>query len=171
MLFGDIGLGTLRGDTYHLSPALHCLLEFFHGADSREKEYGDFVLRVDWRLKEAPYMNPRVPVILPDGTHKVGPDGKELLALLEAVGHGIEGAGEVSHLVVVLLRGLAADVEAVCKGLDLKRVILVGHSMGGPVSLMAAKRMPDRVVAVPNFALSAGAVPLVLWEPVPSWRI
>ena len=42
MLLGDIGLGTLRGDTYHLSPALHYLLEFFHGADSREKEYGDF---------------------------------------------------------------------------------------------------------------------------------
>jgi hypothetical protein len=45
-----------------------------------EKEYGDFILKVDWRLKEAPYLNPRVPVILPDGTHKVGPDGKELVA-------------------------------------------------------------------------------------------
>ncbi len=45
-----------------------------------EKEYGDFVLKVDWRLKEAPYMNPNVPVILPDGTHKLGPDGKELRA-------------------------------------------------------------------------------------------
>jgi hypothetical protein len=45
-----------------------------------EKEYGDFVLKVDWRLKEAPYMNNGVPVILPDGTHKLGPDGKELKA-------------------------------------------------------------------------------------------
>ena len=45
-----------------------------------EKEYGDFVLKVDWRLKEAPYMNNNVPVILPDGTHKLGPDGKELKA-------------------------------------------------------------------------------------------
>jgi hypothetical protein len=45
-----------------------------------EKEYGDFILKVDWRLKEAPYMNPNVPVILPDGTHKLGPDGKELRA-------------------------------------------------------------------------------------------
>ena len=43
-----------------------------------EKEYGDFILKVDWRLKEAPYMNPNVPVILPDGTHKLGSDGKEL---------------------------------------------------------------------------------------------
>jgi hypothetical protein len=45
-----------------------------------EKEYGDFVFKVDWRLKEAPYMNNNVPVILPDGTHKLGPDGKELKA-------------------------------------------------------------------------------------------
>jgi hypothetical protein len=45
-----------------------------------EKEYGDFVLKVEWRLKETPYMNNNVPVILPDGTHKLGPDGKELKA-------------------------------------------------------------------------------------------
>lgn len=45
-----------------------------------QKEYGDFVLKLDWRLKEAPYMNNNVPVILPDGTHKLGPDGKELRA-------------------------------------------------------------------------------------------
>ena len=45
-----------------------------------EKEYGDFVFKVDWRLKEAPYMNNNVPVILPDGTHQLGADGKELKA-------------------------------------------------------------------------------------------
>jgi len=45
-----------------------------------QKEFGDFTLKVDWRLKEAPYMNNNVPVILPDGTHKLGPDGKELKA-------------------------------------------------------------------------------------------
>jgi len=33
------------------------------------KEYGDLVLRVDWRIKETPYVNPRVPYILPDGSH------------------------------------------------------------------------------------------------------
>ncbi|MBN2271991.1 MAG: DUF1080 domain-containing protein, partial [Sedimentisphaerales bacterium] len=32
-------------------------------------EFGDFVLRVDWRIKETPYINPNVPYILPDGTH------------------------------------------------------------------------------------------------------
>jgi pimeloyl-ACP methyl ester carboxylesterase len=43
---------------------------------------------------------------------------------------------------------LAADVEAVVKGLGLKRVILVGHSMGGPIALGAAKRLPGTVIAV-----------------------
>ena len=46
------------------------------------------------------------------------------------------------------VESLAADVETVVKDLGLKRVILVGHSMGGPVSLLAAKRMPGTVVGV-----------------------
>jgi hypothetical protein len=45
-----------------------------------EKEYGDFVFKVEWRIKETPYVNPNVPIVLPDGTHKLGPDGKELKA-------------------------------------------------------------------------------------------
>ena len=40
------------------------------------------------------------------------------------------------------------DVEAVVKAQRLDRVILVGHSMGGPVALLAAARMPDRVIGV-----------------------
>src|SRR3954447_13501850 len=34
-----------------------------------EDEYGDFVMQVDWRLKEAPFVNKSIPYILPDGTH------------------------------------------------------------------------------------------------------
>jgi hypothetical protein len=41
-------------------------------------EYGDFVLKVEWRLKETPFINPNVPIIRFDGTHKKGPDGKEI---------------------------------------------------------------------------------------------
>jgi hypothetical protein len=44
-----------------------------------EREFGDFELRIEWRLKDAPYRNPNVPIILPDGTHKKGSDGKDLL--------------------------------------------------------------------------------------------
>jgi hypothetical protein len=43
-----------------------------------EKEYGDFVMRLDWRLKETPYLNTRVPIIKPDGTHKKDAAGKEI---------------------------------------------------------------------------------------------
>lgn len=42
------------------------------------KEYGDFVLQVDWRIKETPYLNPRVPIIKPDGTHKKDVNGDEI---------------------------------------------------------------------------------------------
>jgi hypothetical protein len=44
-----------------------------------EKEYKDLELRVEWRLKDVPYPNPNVPIIMPDGTHKKGPDGKDIL--------------------------------------------------------------------------------------------
>ena len=43
-----------------------------------EKTYGDFTLRVEWRIKETPYINPNVPIIKPDGTHKKGPDGRDV---------------------------------------------------------------------------------------------
>jgi hypothetical protein len=43
-----------------------------------EKEYRDFTLRVDWRLKETPYLNTRVPLIKPDGTHKRDAEGREI---------------------------------------------------------------------------------------------
>jgi hypothetical protein len=43
-----------------------------------EKEYRDFTLRVEWRLKETPFLNTRVPLIKPDGTHKRDADGREI---------------------------------------------------------------------------------------------
>jgi pimeloyl-ACP methyl ester carboxylesterase len=63
---------------------------------------------------------------------------------LDQAGHGESGKDRK----VWNVNGLAGDVEAVVKALGLKRAILVGHSMGGPVSLLAAKRMPGTVIAV-----------------------
>ena len=40
--------------------------------------FEDFVLKLDWRIKETPYTNPHIPYILPDGTHARGVDGREL---------------------------------------------------------------------------------------------
>ena len=42
------------------------------------KEFGDFTLRVDWRIKETPYVNPRVPIIMPDGSHKLNERGEAI---------------------------------------------------------------------------------------------
>jgi 3-keto-disaccharide hydrolase len=42
------------------------------------REFTDFVLRVDWRLKSTPYINPSVPIIRWDGSHKKDADGKEI---------------------------------------------------------------------------------------------
>jgi hypothetical protein len=59
-----------------------------------EREFGDFELLVDWRLKEAPYLNPNVPIILPDGTHKKGPDGKEFVMTVPDADSGIYLRGQ-----------------------------------------------------------------------------
>lgn len=63
---------------------------------------------------------------------------------IDQAGHGESGKNRQ----VGTVDSLAGDVEAVIRGLGLKRVILVGHSMGGSVGLLAAKRMPGTVVAV-----------------------
>lgn len=42
------------------------------------KEYGDFVLYVDWRITATPWVNENVPLILPSGLHKLDENGKEI---------------------------------------------------------------------------------------------
>jgi type 1 glutamine amidotransferase len=54
-----------------------------------DREYGDFVLRVDWRLKEAPFLNKNVPYILPDGTHARDIQGKEMRMTLPDADSGV----------------------------------------------------------------------------------
>jgi pimeloyl-ACP methyl ester carboxylesterase len=63
---------------------------------------------------------------------------------LDQAGHGESGKDRKQWTV----SGLARDVESVAKALSLKRMVLIGHSMGGPVALMAAKELPGKVVAV-----------------------
>jgi hypothetical protein len=54
-----------------------------------EKSYGDFILRVDWRIKETPYVNPNVPIIRYDGTHKKDASGEEIRIALPDSDSGI----------------------------------------------------------------------------------
>jgi len=62
-----------------------------------EKSYGDYVLRVDWRIKETPYTNPNVPYILPDGTHARDTRGKEMKMSLPDSDSGIILRGDVRN--------------------------------------------------------------------------
>ena len=63
---------------------------------------------------------------------------------IDLAGHGASGMDREGWP----LMALGADVEAVVEALGLDPVILVGHSMGGPVVLEAARLMPDRVIGV-----------------------
>src|SRR5262245_16936558 len=43
-----------------------------------EREFGNFVLKVDWRIKETPYTNPNVPIVRYDGSQKRDAAGREI---------------------------------------------------------------------------------------------
>ena len=63
---------------------------------------------------------------------------------IDLAGHGDSGDGREAWS----MESFGRDVEAVVVALDLDQVILIGHSMGGPVALAAAARIPERVVGV-----------------------
>ncbi|TRW92913.1 alpha/beta fold hydrolase [Candidatus Methylobacter oryzae] len=69
---------------------------------------------------------------------------------IDLAGHGQSGTGRKNYTI----SSFADDVERVVESLDLKKVILVGHSMGGSVIIETALRMPERaikLVAVDSF--------------------
>jgi len=43
-----------------------------------EEEFGDFVLMMDWRITDTPFVNPNVPLIKPDGSHKKNAQGEDI---------------------------------------------------------------------------------------------
>jgi hypothetical protein len=59
-----------------------------------EKSYGDFILRVDWRIKETPYTNPNVHMIRHDGTHKKDASGRDIRIPVPDSDSGIYLRGE-----------------------------------------------------------------------------
>ena len=63
---------------------------------------------------------------------------------IDLPGHGESGQARKTWSV----ESYADDVNAVITKLNLKRVILIGSSMGGPITLEATRRMPDRVLAL-----------------------
>ena len=66
------------------------------------------------------------------------------LVLIDLAGHGESGMGRKNYT----MESFGDDVAAVVEKLDLKGVVLVGHSMGGNVVVAAAKRLRERVAGV-----------------------
>lgn len=69
---------------------------------------------------------------------------KHRVVALDLAGHGQSGAGRKDWT----MPAFGQDVVSVVEALGLKRVVLIGHSIGGPVVLEAARRMPGRVVGL-----------------------
>jgi pimeloyl-ACP methyl ester carboxylesterase len=63
---------------------------------------------------------------------------------LDLAGHGRSGSDRQDWT----MEAFGQDVAAVVNKLDLRDIILVGHSMGGPVILESARLLPDRVIGL-----------------------
>jgi pimeloyl-ACP methyl ester carboxylesterase len=69
--------------------------------------------------------------------------GRQVVTL-DLAGHGRSGRTRKSYT----MQAFGQDVKAVADALKLDRIVLVGHSMGGPVILEAARALGDRVVGL-----------------------
>jgi pimeloyl-ACP methyl ester carboxylesterase len=66
------------------------------------------------------------------------------IVTLDLAGHGASGSERPAWT----MEAYGHDVKAVVEELALERLVLIGHSMGGPVSLAAAQLMPERVAGI-----------------------
>ena len=69
---------------------------------------------------------------------------KYKVVTVDLAGHGHSGSGRSRYT----MKAFGEDVAAVVKATDARKVILVGHSMGGIVIAEAARLMPDRVLGL-----------------------
>jgi pimeloyl-ACP methyl ester carboxylesterase len=63
---------------------------------------------------------------------------------LDLAGHGQSGKARTNWSIA----NFANDVAAVVRATEAKDVVLIGHSLGGPVALEAGLLLPDRVIGV-----------------------
>jgi pimeloyl-ACP methyl ester carboxylesterase len=69
---------------------------------------------------------------------------KHRVVTLDLAGHGISGTKRTKWTV----HAFAEDVRAVMDKLALKRVVLVGHSMSGPITVETAVSFPEHIVGL-----------------------
>lgn len=84
-----------EGDNGHWK-IINAVIDYDAGSESKgnkslwtKKVYKDFVLYVDWRIKATPWKNQHVPLILPNGLHKLDENGKEINMILPDSDSGI----------------------------------------------------------------------------------
>jgi pimeloyl-ACP methyl ester carboxylesterase len=70
--------------------------------------------------------------------------GAYRVVALDLAGHGASGSGRM----VWTITRFGEDARAVVEALGLRRAVLVGNSLGGPVALEAARLLPGRVIGV-----------------------
>ena len=66
------------------------------------------------------------------------------MVTIDLAGHGQSGLSRKNYTI----EAFGKDVAAVAEKLNLNRIILVGHSIGGLVVVEAARQMPGRVVCL-----------------------
>ena len=69
---------------------------------------------------------------------------KHRVMVLDLAGHGHSGTSRNRYT----MKAFGEDVQAVTQAAGSRRVILIGHSMGGSVIAEAAALMPDRVIGL-----------------------
>jgi pimeloyl-ACP methyl ester carboxylesterase len=69
---------------------------------------------------------------------------KYRVVVLDLAGHGQSGMDRT----VYTMKAFGEDVRAVTEATGSRKVILIGHSMGGPVIAEAARLMPGRVIGL-----------------------
>ena len=69
---------------------------------------------------------------------------KYQVVAIDLAGHGQSGQNRDDWTIPAF----SQDVLAVVDQLQLRRIVFIGHSMGAPVVLEVAKRIPDRVAAI-----------------------
>ena len=69
---------------------------------------------------------------------------KYRVVVLDLAGHGHSGMSRI----VYSMSSFGEDVKAVTEAVGGNKVIMIGHSMGGPVVAEAARLMPDRVIGL-----------------------
>jgi pimeloyl-ACP methyl ester carboxylesterase len=82
----------------------------------------------------------------------LGPAAKDLRILaVDQRGHGLSGLPPIEGHERVSWDDVADDLSVLLEVLDVRGVVLAGHSMGGTISLLAAAGAPERVRALALF--------------------